>query len=47
VFDSEFADVATLFGEEPQQKFDTVAVAAECVRAESPLTRQVIDEEPV
>jgi hypothetical protein len=37
VFDSEFADVATLFCEELQQEFDTVAVAAQCVRAESPL----------
>jgi hypothetical protein len=39
VFDTEFADIATLFGEELQEEFDTVAVAAQCVRAESPLTR--------
>ena len=33
--------VATFFGEELQQEFDTVAVTAQCVRAESPLARQV------
>jgi hypothetical protein len=47
VFDSEFGDVASLFGEELQQEFYTVTIAAQCVRTESPLTRQVVDEEPM
>jgi len=45
VFDREFANIAVLFSKELQQEFDTITITAECVRTESPLARQVVDEE--